>query len=111
MNFQSSSFKSIKTKEKTCKSCIGVHAGIRNSMLAERSFAALFKRVTVSSLNPRENPLFLRAVLLLLPTEPSRGHQDRPVADSASWRGASTAIEGRRAGAWPQPAVAALGPG
>ena len=81
-------------------------------MLAEWSFVALFKRVTVSSINPLENLLFPRAVLLLLPTEPSRGgHQDRPVADSASWRGASAATEGRRAGAWPQPAVAALGPG
>ena len=81
-------------------------------MLAERSFAALFKRVMVSSLNPLENPLFLRAVLLLLPTGPSRGgHRGRPVADSAGWRGASVATKGRRAGAWPQPAVAALGPG
>ena len=81
-------------------------------MLAEWSFEALFKRVTVFSLNPLENLLFPRAVLLLIQTEPSRGgHWGRPMADSAGWRGASAATEGRRAGAWPQPAAAALGLG
>ena len=52
MNFQSSSFKSAKIKEKQCKSCIGVPAENRTQTSAKRSLGALFKWVMASQLDP-----------------------------------------------------------
>jgi len=52
MNFQNSSFKSTKIKEKQCKSCIGVPAENRTQTSAKRSFGHYLNESTVSHLGP-----------------------------------------------------------
>ena len=80
-------------KEKESKSCTGVPEVSTNKTRTNRSFTALFIRVTVYSLNPLEKILFMRVILLLLP--PDGGAEERSARGSGRLWASTTVVEWR----------------